>query len=29
MVDVEINPIDVSSNEQDNEVEEIRKQMDI
>jgi hypothetical protein len=29
MVDVEINPIDVSNSEEDNEIEEIEKQMDI
>jgi hypothetical protein len=29
MVDAEVNPIDVSSNEEDMEIEEIRKQMDI
>jgi hypothetical protein len=29
MMDAEIKPIDVSSNEKDNEVKEIGKQMDI
>ncbi len=29
MVDTEINPTDISNNEEDNDVEDIRKQMDI